>query len=309
MRFEGRFADVILPEQLDRLSVSFLTTDMQRRRGGTGANIAFGMGCLGTKPRLVASAGEDFRTVGYEQWLLDHGVDVRVSISATQHTARFISTTDTANCQINSFYAGAMSESRDIALDLAGVDLVVISPDDTEAMVRHTHEARAAGVPFVADTSQQLAFLSDRDMIRDLVDGAVCLLLNDYEQTLLQQKAEWSADEVLARVGVRVTTLGADGAIAETSDGMSLKVPAPPERRKADPTGAGDALRAGFLSAWSWGLDLERCLQVGQVLAVLALETVGTQEYDAAEVPARLAEAYGAGAAADVTPHLAPAAP
>ena len=306
MRFEGKFADLIVTEQIHRLSLSFLTTDMQRRRGGTGANIAFGMGCLGAHPRLVASAGQDFRETGYDTWLSDHGVDLKVSLSSTQYTARFISTTDTENCQINSFYAGAMGEAREIGLDLDGVELVVISPDDTDAMVRHTREAKAAGVPFVADTSQQLAFLSDRDVIRELVDGAAYLLLNDYEQTLLQQKAEWTSQEVLERVGVRITTLGADGAIAETASGTSLTVPAPTERRKADPTGAGDALRAGFLSAWTWGLGLEACMQVGQVLAVLALETVGTQEYDAAEVPARLAEAYGDAAAAEVAKHFKP---
>ena len=305
MRFEGRFAELIVPDQLSRLSLSFLTTDLRRRRGGTGANIAFGMGSLGARPRLVAAAGRDFVETGYRDWLTEHGVDCEsVSLSTTRYTARFISTTDVDNCQINSFYAGAMSEAADIALDLEGVDLVVISPDDTGAMLRHTREARDAGVPFIADTSQQLAFLSDRDVLRELVTGAAVLLLNDYEQTLLQQKTGWTHEEILGVVGVCVTTFGADGAIAETAGGETVKVAAPPERGKADPTGAGDSLRAGFLAAWSWGLDLERCLQVGSVLAVLTLETVGTQEYDVTQVEARLREAYGDAVADEVGPHL-----
>lgn len=305
MRFEGRFADLIVPDQLSRLSLSFLTTDMQRRKGGTGANIAFGMGALGARPRLVAAAGQDFVDSGYRKWLTDHGVDCDgVTLSETRYTARFISTTDVDNCQINSFYAGAMAEAADIALELDGVDLVVISPDDTGAMLRHTREARDAGVPFIADTSQQLAFLSDRDVLRELVTGAAVLILNDYEQTLLEQKTGWTHKEILDTVGICVTTLGADGVIAETADGQTVKVAAPPERSKTDPTGAGDSVRAGFLAAWSWGLGLERCLQVGSVLAVLTLETVGTQEYDVTEVEARLREAYGDAVADEVKPHL-----
>jgi adenosine kinase len=305
MRFRGRFADVIVVDQLDRLSLSFLTEDLQLRRGGTGANIAFGMGALGARPRLAAAAGRDFEDSGYRSWLESHGVDCRdIRISTTAHTARFLSTTDDANCQLNSFYPGAMLEARDVVPPLDGVDLVVVSPDDELAMVRHTEQARAAGVPFAADPSQQLAHLSDPDVVRGLVDGAEYLFVNDYEATLLEQKSGWSSTQVLSRVGVRVTTLGAEGAVAERAGEAPVRVPAPAERRMADPTGAGDALRAGFLSAWTWGLGLERCLQVGSVLAVLALETIGTQEYDVSEVPARLTEAYGAAAAAEVAPHL-----
>jgi len=305
MRFPGKFADLIVEAQLDRLSLSFLCDDLQFRRGGTGANIAFGMGALGTRPVLVGSAGRDFDGNGYRGWLDDHGVDTsRVRLSATAHTARFVSTTDEANCQIASFYSGAMREAREIELDLTGIDMVCVSPDDVPAMVRHTEAAHAAGVPLLADIGQQLAHLSDRDTIRRLVDRAAYVFVNDYEKTLLEQKSGWSDAEVLDRVGIRVTTMGADGAVAESRDGTRVHVTAPPERSKDDPTGAGDALRAGFLAAWTWGLGLERCLQVGSVCAVLALETVGPQEYDVREVGARLAEAYGAAVAAEVSPHL-----
>ncbi len=308
MRFEGRFRELIVAERLERISLSFLCSDLQLRRGGTGANIAFGMGCLGTSPRLVGAAGRDF-DASYRGWLTEHGVDCAgVHLSETLHTARFIATTDHDNNQISSFYAGAMHEARDIGLGLDapghGVDLVVVSPDDVPAMVRHTAEAHAAGVPLVADISQQLAHLSDRDTIRDLVSGAAYVFVNDYEKALLEQKSGWSDAEVLDRVGIRVTTLGGKGAVAEQAGQAPVHVDAPPERGKADPTGAGDALRAGFLAAWTWGLGLERCLQVGSVLAVLALETVGTQEYAVDEVSARLAEAYGAAAAAEVAPYL-----
>jgi adenosine kinase len=307
MTFPGRFAEQIVPEQLSRLSLSFLTDELVVRRGGVAANIAFGMASLGLQPRLVAAVGADFDTGGYRDWLAERGVDTSpVLVSTKRHTARFVCTTDLDQCQIASFYAGAMLEARDIdiAALLATADLLVVSPDDEEAMVGHTAAARAAGVPFMADTSQQLAHLNDRDRVRSLVDGAAYLVHNDYEKTLLETKAGWTDAEVLSRVGVRITTLGAEGAVAERLGAPPVRVAAAPELVKADPTGVGDALRAGLLAGLSWGLPLERCLQVGATLATLVLETVGTQEYDVAGFGARLAAAYGPEASADVLPHL-----
>jgi adenosine kinase len=307
MTFPGAFAEQIVPEQIARLSLSFLTEELSVRRGGTGANICFGMGSLGVRAGLVAAVGADFDTTGYRTWLESHGADTSlVRVSEARYSARFVCTTDREMCQIASFYAGAMLEAREIDLtpELAGTDLLVVSPDDEEAMVRHTARARAAGTPFMADTSFQLAHLQDRDRVRSLVDGAAYLVLNDYEKALLEQKAEWSDAEVLDRVGVRITTLGAKGAMAERAGEPTIHVAAVPERAKVDPTGAGDALRAGLLSGLSWGLSLERSLQMGAMLGTLAIETVGTQEYEVAGLAGRFADAYGDEAAAEVTPHL-----
>jgi adenosine kinase len=305
MTFPGRFADQLLPDELAHLSVSFLVDDLEVRRGGVAANIAFGMGVLGLRPLLVGAVGADF--ADYRDWLENHGVDTTaVRVSELKHTARFVCTTDTDHNQIASFYAGAMSEAREIELGpLTPLDLVVVSPNDPAAMVRHTIEARERGIRFVADPSQQLASL-EGDQVRSLIDGADVLLTNAYEAALTEHKTGWSAKEVLARVGVRVTTHGAEGAVIEAAGAESLRIGVVPARELADPTGGGDAFRAGFLSARSWDLPVERAAQVGSLLATLCLETVGPQEYDVDREDAldRLTATYGAGAATDVAPHL-----
>src|SRR3954466_11346825 len=214
MSFPGRFAEQLLPDQLAHLSVSFLVDDLEVRRGGVAANISFGMGVLGLRPLLVGAVGSDF--ADYRAWLDRHGVDTAgVRMSDLRHTARFVCTTDTDHNQIASFYAGAMSEAREIELSPLGpLDLVVVSPNDPAAMLRHTDECRERGIPFVADPSQQLSSL-EGDQVRALVDGAELLLTNAYEAALTERKTGWSADDVLGRVGVRVTTHGAKGTIVE----------------------------------------------------------------------------------------------
>lgn len=308
MVFDGRFADSLVVEQLDKVALSFLVQDLQIRRGGVAANIAFGLANLGIRPLLVGAVGEDF--VDYRSWLERHGVDCSgVRVSEILHTARFICTTDSEQAQIASFYAGAMSEAREIELGplAAGqpIDLVVVSPNDPEAMLRHTEECRSRGIRFAADPSQQLAW-SDGAMIRQYVDGASFLFTNDYEAALITQKSGWGEDEVLDRVGVRVTTHGKNGVVVQEKGGPGLRVPVVPARHQVDPTGVGDGFRAGFLAALAWDLPAERCAQVGCLLATMVIETVGTQEYDLgrASFLARLAESYGDDAAADVEPHL-----
>jgi adenosine kinase len=305
MTFPGRFVEQLLPDQLASLSVSFLVEDLDVRRGGVAANIAFGMGTLGLAPLLVGAVGNDFGD--YRAWLERHGVDTSgVRVSELRHTARFVCTTDADNNQIASFYPGAMSEAREIELaGLGPIDLVVVSPNDPAAMLRHSEECRERGIAFVADPSQQLSSL-DGDQVRALVDGAEWLLTNAYEAALIEHKTGWSSDEVLARVGARVTTHGADGSVIEAAGAAPVRVPVVPPRSVADPTGAGDAFRAGFLSARSWGLGVERAAEVGSLVATLCLETVGPQEYelDADDALERLRAAYGDESAAEVSPHL-----
>ncbi|WP_440065270.1 carbohydrate kinase family protein [Streptosporangium sp. OZ121] len=309
MTFPGRFSDQLIAGQLDRVSLSFLVDDLQIRRGGCAANIAFGMGCLGLKPLLVGAVGTDF--ADYRSWLERHGVDCdSVHVSETHHTARFLCTTDDDHNQIASFYTGAMAEARLIELDpvarrVGGLDLVLISPNDPEAMLRHTAEARQRGIPFAADPSQQLARMPG-EQIRELVDGAAYLFGNDYEKGMIEQKTGWSDEEILDRVGVRVTTLGPKGVVIDRKGEPSLHVPPAPELGKADPTGVGDAFRSGFLSALAWGLSLERCGQVGNLTATHVLERVGGQEYELGQKVflERLADAYGADAAAEVAPFV-----
>ncbi len=309
MHFPGRFADQLLADQLHNVSLSFLVDDLVVRRGGIAANIAFGMGLLGLRPALVGAVGADF--ADYRSWLERHGVDCdSVHVSAVAHTARFVCTTDEDMCQIASFYAGAMSEARQIELlpvadRLGGLDLVLVSANDPAAMLRHTQESRDRGYAFVADPSQQLARMSGEDASQ-LIDGATFLLSNAYEKELLEAKTGLSDAEVLERVQIRVTTLGKNG-VAITGRGMDpIHVPVARVGEAFDPTGVGDGFRAGFFTARSWGLGLERCAQVGALLAALVLETVGTQEYQVRsdEFGKRLAESYGDDAAAEVIPFL-----
>ncbi len=309
MTFPGKFADSLMADKLDKVSLSFLVDELQIRRGGVAANIAFGMGCLGLRPLLVAAVGPDF--ADYRSWLERHGVDTgSVHVSTLHHTARFICTTDAEQNQIASFYPGAMSEARTIELKpvadrVGGLDLVVIGANDPEGMVRHTQECRQRGYAFAADPSQQLARMEGPE-IRELVEGAAYLFTNEYEAALIESKTGWSSDDVLKRVDVRVTTLGKAGAQIERAGEDAVMVGCPDEESKADPTGVGDAFRAGFLAGVAWGLTHERSAQVGSLVATCVIETVGTQEYALARGTflTRLAKAYGDDAAADVEPHL-----
>jgi adenosine kinase len=308
MMFSGKFTDTLIADKLDKISVSFLVGDLQIRRGGVAGNIAYGLGSLGERPLLVGSVGPDFAE--YRAWLESHGVDTSgVRTSATRHTARFTATNDEAGNQIASFYPGAMSEDGEIdVVELAaanGVDLVVIGAGDPAAMQRFTADCRAAGVKFAADFSQQVAFL-DGESMRTLIEGAAYLFSNEYEEAVIEQKTGWSSAEILSRVGTRIVTLGSAGAKIERA-GMSAKVVGSVlDARFVEPTGAGDAFRSGFLAGMSWDLPVERAIQLGHLLAVHALETVGPQEYELkpAELAERAATAYGEAAAAEIAAHL-----
>ena len=307
MTFPGRFVEQFIPDKMDRVSLSFLVDALEIRRGGVAANIAFGLGVLGLHPMLIGAVGEDFAP--YRTWLTQHGVDCAgVRESTTQHTARFVCTTDTDLNQIASFYPGAMNE--DAYLDLSGlagkIDLVVIGAGNPAAMQNLTKQCRAQQIPFVSDTSQQLASL-DGGQIKELVAGAAYLFCNDYEASLIEHKTGWSDADLTAEVGVRVTTLGADGARVDQAGQEPVLAGPVKDVSPADPTGAGDAFRAGFLAAVAWGLSLERAAQLGNLVAVHALETTGTQEYQLvpAELARRCAASYGQAAADDITAHIA----
>ena len=205
MTFPGRFADSIVVDKVDAISLSFLVDELEIRRGGVAANIAFGMGVLGLHPVLVGAVGPDF--ADYRSWLERHGVDTEsVHVSDERHTARFVCTTDEHANQIASFYAGRDERGprhrarpgrrpgrRRWTSSLVGAN-------DPEAMVRHTEECRFRGIPFAADPSQQLARMHG-DEIRLLIDGAAYLFTNEYEAALTEQKTGWSSDEILRRVG------------------------------------------------------------------------------------------------------------
>lgn len=309
MHFPGKFSDQLLAEHLHKVSLSFLVDELVVRRGGVAPNICYGMAQLGGAPVLIGAVGEDFDE--YRAFLETNGVDcAHVLVSKTKHTARFVCTTDEAMCQIGSFYAGAMGEAIDIEIapiwDATAADLAVISAYDPAAMVKHSAECRDKGLRFVADPSQQITRM-DGPALRELIEGAELLFTNDYEKSLLESKTGLTEADIMAQVGVRVTTLGSKGVEIVGRDVETVHIPVAKERAKADPTGVGDAFRGGFLVARDWGLSWERAAQVGSLLATMVLEIVGTQEYtvERDSFTDRLAESYGDDCAAEVMPHLA----
>ncbi|CAB4717105.1 unannotated protein [freshwater metagenome] len=309
MTFSGKFTDSLVAGSLEKLSLSFLVDSLDVRRGGCAANIAFGMGVLGLKPTLIAAVGKDWPD--YEAWLSRHGVDTsHALVSQSLYTAHFMVTTDDELNQIASFFPGAMVEARNIELGpimekTGRFDMLVISPDDPEAMLRHSEVCRDLGIAFAADPSQQMARMSGEE-IKLLIDGASYLFMNEYELALAMQKTGWSDAEILSRVKVRVTTLGSKGAKVETAGGDFVQVGCPKERSKTDPTGVGDSFRSGFIAGLAWGLSHERCAQLGALIATYVIETMGTQEYrfTGDEFVARFAEAYGAQAADEIASHI-----
>lgn len=307
MRFPGRFVEQFIADKMDRVSLSFLVDRLEIRRGGVAANIAFGLGVLGLRPLLVGAVGPDFEP--YRRWLVEHGVDCTyVRESSRQQTARFVCTSDLDGNQIASFYPGAMSEDAEIKLAPLtggeGVDLVLIGASEPGAMLSHTSECAELGIPFAADPSQQLPRL-EGDEVRALVTGAAYLFCNEYEEALIERKSGWTGLQVLDKVKVRIITLGPAGARVERSGEPPIVVGPVQEARKADPTGTGDAFRAGFLAAIGRGLSLERAAQLGNLLAVCALETVGPQDYELKPmvITERITAAYGPRAAAEITAH------
>jgi adenosine kinase len=310
MTFPGKFTDSLVAGSLEKVSLSFLVDGLEVRRGGCAANIAFGMANLGLNPILIAAVGKDW--ADYDAWLSRHGVDTsHVLISQEQYTAHFTVTTDTELNQIASFFPGAMSEARNIELqpimDKTGrLDLIVISPDDPEAMLRHTEVALANGIAVAADPSQQMARMSG-EQIQKLIEGATYLFMNEYELALAIQKTGWSDQEILQKVKYRVITLGSAGARVESIGGEFIKVTCAKEKAKVDPTGVGDSFRSGFVAGLSWGLSHERCAQLGSMVATYVIETMGTQEYrfTKSEFVARFADAYGQTAADEIAAHLA----
>jgi adenosine kinase len=309
MTFTGKFSDSFVAGSMEKISLSFLVDSLDVRRGGCAANISFGLGMLGLNPVLVAAVGKDW--ADYEAWLSRHGVDTsHVLISQNLYTAHFMVTTDDDLNQIASFFPGAMSEARNIELapimEKSGrFDMVVISPDDPEAMLRHSEVCRKLEIPFAADPSQQMARMSG-DEIKLLIDGASYLFLNEYELALAMQKTGWTDAEILERVKFRVVTLGSQGAKVESMSGDYVHVDCPQEKSKVDPTGVGDSFRSGFIAGLAWGLSHERCAQLGALIATYVIETTGTQEYrfTGQEFVGRFAQSYGQVAAAEIANHI-----
>ncbi len=295
LAFPGRFQDHILPDKLHVINISFLVEKLSKQRGGCGGNVAYNLALLGERPRLVAAVGGDFGE--YERWLADHGVDLAgVRVFPEETTASGFATTDRADNQIWGFYSGAMRRARELSIaELAGPAAVgcLVAPDDPQAMVRHCREARAAGLPLFFDPSFQVTDL-DGETLTEAARGATALFFNDYEHAVFQQKTGCAAERLFDLAEVIVVTLGARGSRIVTAR-ETLDVPAVPAREVVDPTGAGDAYRAGFLAGWRRSLPLGVCGRMASLAATYAVEHYGTQNhrYDPSQFARRYAESFG----------------
>ena len=277
MTFPGYFKDHILPEKLDSLSLSFLVETLNRRRGGVAPNIAYTLALLGERPHIMATVGEDFED--YRAWLEGKGVDTaRMQVVPGVFTASFFCNTDRANAQIASFYPGAMGYAARLSFhDLTAPlpDLAVISPNDPLAMEQYIAECREMGIPYLYDPSQQIVRMTGADL-KNGIEGAYALFVNDYEFSLVQKMTALTAQDILNDVKLLVVTRGEHGATIY-ADGREVSVSVVPPQRIADPTGVGDAFRGGFLAGYSRGWDWQTCGQMGALAATYCLEQEGPQ--------------------------------
>ena len=294
MSFPGKFTEHFLPEHFSRVSLSFLVDSMDKRRGGCAPNIAYTLALLGERPRLMATAGQDFAE--YRRWLEAAGVDTSlVREVPDKFTASFFCSTDAANNQIASFYTGAMAHAAELSFRSAGhVDLAIISPNDPAAMTQYAEECRTLGVPFIFDPGQQCARMSGDELV-DGLTGAAIVIANDYELELLHQKTRLDDGDILERAQALVVTRGEFGSSVIRRD-RRVHVPAVPPHRIADPTGVGDAYRGGFMKGVAVGADDDVCARLGSVAATFALEHLGGQShsYTLGEFKARYEEHFGA---------------
>ena len=277
MSSPGKFTDHILPEHLSRVSLSFLVDSMEKRRGGCAPNIAYTLALLGERPALMAAAGQDFGD--YRQWLDAAGIDTSL-VREIPHkfTASFFCSTDSANNQIASFYTGAMAHAAELSFRTVGaVDLAIVSPNDPAAMTQYVEECRTLGIPFIFDPGQQCARMSGAEIAAG-IDGALLVICNDYEFELIRQKTGLDEADVLARAERLVITRGEHGS-SVISRGGREDVPAVTPERMGDPTGVGDAYRAGFMKGIILGAAPAVCAQLGTVAATYVLEHVGAQSH------------------------------
>jgi adenosine kinase len=294
MSFPGKFTEHFLPEHMNRISLSCLVDSMDKRRGGCAPNIAYTLALLGERPRLMATAGQDFGEYG--QWLEAAGVDTSlVKVIDGKFTASFFCSTDQESNQIASFYTGAMANAAELSFRLAAdCHLAIVSPNDPVAMTQYAEECRVLRIPFIWDPGQQCARMTGEELAAGL-EGTALLICNDYEFELLRQKTGLDEASVLDRAGALVVTRGEHGCTIYHKGSEPLRVPAVPPLHIVDPTGVGDAFRAGFMKGLSKNASYAVCAQLGSVAATYVLEHLGGQShtYSWAQFRQRFEANYG----------------
>jgi len=301
MSFPGRFQDAFVADKLEKISLSFLVDSLKRQRGGTAPNIAYTMALLGDRPTIMATAGQDFGE--YRLWLDSNGIDTSAILDIEdEFCASFFVNTDEDNNQIASFYTGAMSRASQLTFSryAPDADLTIITPNDPIAMLNYVRECKTIGLPFIYDPSQQTARISGQD-IREGIDGCYLLSSNEYEFQLIQEKTGLSEADILDQAGGLVMTMGPAGSRL-VIDGHEEYVPVAPTRWIAEPTGAGDAYRAGLMRGMQLGLPWGVAGRMGALAAAYVLEQYGPQNhfFTRDEFVARYRESFDDEGALDV---------
>jgi adenosine kinase len=293
MSFPGSFTEHLLPDHLQRVSLSFLVDTMDKRRGGCAPNIAYSLALLGERPRLMATAGEDFDD--YRRWLDQAGIDTSLVRQVPgKFTASFFCSTDVGGNQIASFYTGAMAHAGELTFRDAGpCDLAIISPNDPAAMVAYAEECRVLGIRYLFDPSQQVARMDGAALAKGVV-GAHIVICNDYEFAIIREKTGLDEAAILEHADALVVTRGEEGATIARRDG-TIRIPSVTPTAMVDPTGVGDAFRGGFMKGLACGAPYDVCGRMGSVAATYALEHMGgtSHHYSWDEFAARYASNFG----------------
>ncbi len=293
MVFDGRFGDHILPDRVHSLSVGFLVPSLRRNYGGCGGNIAYNARLLGMDVCLLGAAGDDF--ADYAAWLKRHGVNLdHVKVFPGSYTAQAYITTDVDANQITAFHPGAMSHAHQIAIPVDGsVKLAIVAPDDRAAMIGHAKSLKAAGIPFLFDPGQNLPMFNGEDL-KGFIGQADWLVVNDYEAALVEERTGLSPEAIAAQMRGYIVTRGAQGSTIY-SQGVKHDIPSVPAQKIADPTGCGDAYRAGLLYGLTHGLSLPTTGRIASLLGSIKIEHHGTQNHspDLAEIRRLYTAAFG----------------
>jgi len=293
MVFDGRFKEHILPERIHTLSVSFLVPQLRRNYGGCAGNIAFNLKLLGLDSHVLATVGEDFDP--YETWMRRHGLSLQyVTRIPGAFTAQAFITTDLDDNQITAFHPGAMQRAGELEVPTdAGVTLGLVGPDSRDAMLRHAEQFAAAGIPFIFDVGQGLPLFQGSEL-RRFIEQASWTIVNDYEAGVVEERTGLDAAAIAARGRAYIVTRGAQGSDVHAG-GRTIRIPAVAAERVVDPTGAGDAYRAGIIYGLTHGLDWESTGRVASLLGSIKVAHHGTQSHGAAaaDFGERFRDAFG----------------
>lgn len=295
MDFPGYYKEHILPDKVHMLNVSFLVQGLRKERGGTATNIAYSLSLLQEKPRILGTVGHDF--ADYRAWLEERGIDTHaIKVIPDEFTASCFIMTDLSGNQITGFYPGAMSYAHELQLadfNLGDVQMAIIAPNDPTAMIEHIKECRKEGIPYVFDPGQQALNLNSEQLIEGF-KGAKVVIGNDYELGMIENKTGYTTEKLLEVAEMVIVTKGEFGSTIVTRQ-ETVDIPVAPAKQVVDPTGAGDAYRAGIIKGLVGGYSLKTMGQIAALAATYCVESYGTQGqvYTRGEFSERYAETFG----------------